>query len=65
MSYPENVGIKAMEIYFPAQVNLHIQNTCEIELSFLTGKSAWINPYLRSTRVSQLASTLLDWASST
>lgn len=67
MAYPENVGIKAMEIYIPNQVRashntlestsiglFHVRRLIEIH-------SAWTKRFLNSIRAFPPANTLSAW----
>jgi hypothetical protein len=68
MAYPENVGIKALEIYVPAQVkpfSSHPNPSQRMSVRVSDEKSAWTNSSSRNTKAFQPASTPLDWAFST
>lgn len=73
MAYPENVGIKAMDIYVPAQVSPFSNRILTIPLppppralheSHIRvsdqGKSVWTKPSSRSTKACPPASTPSD-----
>lgn len=70
MAYPENVGIKAIEIYVPNQVCtlLGLPPLVYPCYSFVPGTDGvlllrpWIKRFLRNTKVSRPANIPLAWA---
>lgn len=67
MAYPENVGIKAMEIYVPNQVSKypwtsqslsHLAYDVSLKCMLTELHSAWIRLFLNSIKEFQLENTL-------
>ncbi len=69
MAYPNNVGIKAMEIYVPGQVRAwptaHPSSIRDRAQQLIQISRHWTKRSLNNTRAFRLANTPLAWVSST
>lgn len=63
---PQNIGIKAIELYFPSRVSQACYwNTLVIYLAESDTDSMWLNLIWRRSSVPALANIPLDWARQT